>query len=59
MGKNCLEGYLTDECASCCDWSDGIGEKTAIGCCCNFPIGMCKAFANMMKEQELLNERNS
>ena len=52
MGRNCLEEYLTDGCASCDDWSDGTGEKTAVGCCCSFPIGMCPHFAKMMKEDE-------
>lgn len=39
MGRNCLEGYLTDGCASCDDWSDGTGEKQRLDAVVLFLLG--------------------
>lgn len=52
MGKSCFDGYLTPECANCPDWADGSDPKRGIGCACNFPIGLCQAFAKTMEEDE-------
>ena len=52
--KNCLEGYLTNACASCEFWRDGSPDEngdTAIGCCCPFPIDHCTAFHQMCEEE--------
>lgn len=51
MGKSCLDGYLTPECATCPDWSDGVDGKP-IGCNTSMPIMWCKAFAKMFNERE-------
>ncbi len=48
---NCLEGYLTPECASCPYWADGSDPNRGIGCACNFPIMECKAFAEMWEKE--------
>lgn len=49
MGKSCLDGYLTEECKKCPDWTN---NKDSIGCACCFPIMECKAFAKMYNERE-------
>lgn len=50
MPKSCLDGYLTEGCATCSDWADGTDGR-GIGCACHFPIGDCPHFAKMMKEE--------
>lgn len=45
MGKSCLDGYLTEGCKTCLDWSDGTDDNRGIGCDCRFPIMECWHFA--------------
>ena len=52
MGRNCLEGYLTDHCGKCEYWLDGSIPDRGIGCGCPFPIMECSYFAKMCEEDE-------
>lgn len=56
MPKSCLDGYLTDECASCPDWKDGTKEGEWIGCGTHMPIMMCPYFAQMVEKEEKEND---
>lgn len=48
--RNCLVGYLTDQCATCCYWKT---EGYPYGCGCPFPIMQCPHFATMYNEREV------
>lgn len=53
--KNCLNEYLTSECAACPYWWDGTPDKNgnvSVGCGAPFPIDHCEAFASMMKQEQ-------
>lgn len=51
--KSVLDGYLTEGCKECPDWSDGTDKtKFGIGCCCSFPIDWCPYFKEMMQKEE-------
>lgn len=43
--RNCFEGYLTPDCASCPYWADGT--EASVGCATPFPIMHCSSFARM------------
>lgn len=47
--RNCLEGYLTQDCKDCCNWSDGCDDRS-IGCNTNFPIDWCPSFKKVYEE---------
>lgn len=47
--RNCLEGYLTEQCANCKYWKN---DADACGCGCPFPIMECEHFAKMYNERE-------
>ena len=47
--RNCLEGYLTEQCATCPYWKN---DEDACGCCFPFPIMECSYFAKMYNEKE-------
>lgn len=49
--KNCLDGYLTEECANCLFWADGTDDR-GIGCAIPAPIMDCSYFAKMFNERE-------
>ena len=47
--RNCLEGYLTEQCETCPHWRN---DRDACGCGCPFPIMECAHFAKMYNERE-------
>ena len=49
---NCLDGYLTPECANCADWADGSDLSRGIGCCSTVPIMWCPHYAKAVEEEE-------
>ena len=49
MPKSCLDGYLTEECATCNYWRN---ELSCCGCGAPFPIMHCDAFAKMYEAEE-------
>ena len=49
MGRSCLDGYLTPECAKCPDWKN---TPTECGCGIRAPIMECPHFAKMYTEEE-------
>lgn len=55
LSNSCLDGLLTHECQNCQYWS--VGD--AIGCCCNFPIMECKAFAKRSKHRDKIDKIKS
>lgn len=57
--KNCLNGYLTKECANCPYWYNGADKdgNFAVGCGTPFPIDHCSAFHEMY-EQEQSDKQN-
>lgn len=57
MPKSCLDGYLTEGCASCPDWADGSDDR-GIGCAAHFPIMECPFFKKMVEEEEAQKEES-
>ena len=49
ISRNCLEGYLTKQCATCNYWKN---DRDSCGCGCPFPIMECEHFAKMYNESE-------
>ena len=47
--RNCLEGYLTEQCATCPYWEN---SEDVCGCCCPFPIMECQHYVKMYNERE-------
>lgn len=41
--NSCVNGYLTEACPICPDWSDGSDQR-GIGCCTPYPIDHCSFF---------------
>lgn len=55
--RNCLEEYLTPDCAACEFWADGSDPMRGIGCAAPFPIMHCESFAEQYeKDQEVSNK---
>ena len=50
--KNCLDGYLTPECANCPFWCDGSDKSKGIGCNVPFPIDHCDAFRKEYEKEQ-------
>lgn len=51
--RSCLDGYLTEGCKTCPDWSDGTNPtQLGVGCACHFPIHWCPHFAQAMRANE-------
>lgn len=49
--RNCFEGYLTPDCASCPYWADGT--EASVGCATPFPImhgGGCASMATFFDD---------
>ena len=50
MGRNVLEGFLTEQCEKCEFWQDGSNDT--LGCGYPGPIDNCDAFKKMFEANE-------
>lgn len=48
--RSCFDGYLTDHCKDCRDWSDGSNGKS-LGCNSCYPIDFCPYFVDKVQEE--------
>ncbi len=55
--KSCLDGYLTNKCRECPDWSDGTDGR-GVGCNTRYPISWCDAFTKMCEEGTKFRKAN-
>lgn len=46
--KNCLDGYLTEECKDCEWWKN---DEKSVGCSTPYPISNCETFSRAEKEE--------
>lgn len=52
--KNCLDGYLTEECNDCGWWRN---DEESVGCSAPYPISNCETFSRAEKEKTKKKER--
>ena len=54
--RSVLDGYLTEGCKDCCNWSDGTDGR-GLGCNTSCPIDWCPCFKAMMEKEAREKEK--